>query len=228
MPERNNHHYDILKDSKLFEGVEMEDIPDVLSCLQAQERCYKKGETILHFGDSIRLAGIVLSGKAKVSFYDETITPITIKFLMPGDTFGQVAACETDFKSPIELTAVFDSRILLLDLYPILHGDKTSCHFYSKVSANLIRDLAEHSAFLNMRLRIIGQKRLRDKLKVYLSALPVSQGGCMQLPFSMTDLAAFLSADRSALYREIRCLKKEGILEWDNRTIRILKPEFEI
>ena len=132
MPERNNHHYDVLKDSKLFEGVEMEDIPDVLSCLQAQERCYKKGETILHFGDSIRLAGIVLSGKAKVSFYDETITPITVKFLMPGDTFGQVAACETDFKSPIELTAVFDSRIFLLDLYPILHGDKTSCHFYSK------------------------------------------------------------------------------------------------
>ena len=217
---------DLLSGNRLFRGIEEKDMPEVLSFLQAEERKFRSGEAIIRFGDSVRKAGVLLSGKARIVFYDEADNPITIKLLSAGDTFGHVAVCEGCCRSPFELVALSDCRILTLDLMPVIEGDADSCALFSRISSNLIKDISEHAAFLNMRLRIIGQKRIKDRLKVYLGALPREKDGSITISVSMTDLAAFLNMDRSALYREIRMLKKQGILIWDQRTVRILDKEY--
>ncbi|MBO4389580.1 MAG: winged helix-turn-helix domain-containing protein, partial [Lachnospiraceae bacterium] len=41
------------------------------------------------------------------------------------------------------------------------------------------------------------------------------------LPFSYTDLAGFLIADRSALMREIKNMKEEGLISEDGQRLRL-------
>ena len=42
----------------------------------------------------------------------------------------------------------------------------------------------------------------------------------------MSDLSLFLGTDRSILYKEINALKREGILDWNGRNVRILDHSF--
>ena len=43
-----------------------------------------------------------------------------------------------------------------------------------------------------------------------------------ELPFSLTDLAHFLSVDRSAMMREIRNLKDEGFIKKNGNKLTLL------
>ena len=61
------------------------------------------------------------------------------------------------------------------------------------------------SSFWNTLERILAQKRLRDRLKIYLQTLTPDEKGCYSLPYTRTELADFLCVDRSALSREL-CL----------------------
>ena len=44
------------------------------------------------------------------------------------------------------------------------------------------------------------------------------------IPFTMSDLADYLSVDRSAMMRELKKMKEDGILSSEKRMVRLL-PE---
>ena len=43
-----------------------------------------------------------------------------------------------------------------------------------------------------------------------------------RIPFSLTDLADYLSVDRSAMMRELKILKDEGFIEKSGNKIKLL------
>lgn len=71
---------------------------------------------------------------------------------------------------------------------------------------------------------ILGQRTLRQKLLTYFSYLNSQKGeNSFALPFSLTDCADYLAADRSAMMRELGRMKAEGILEMDGRKVTLLR-----
>lgn len=95
-----------------------------------------------------------------------------------------------------------------------------------QIALNLMQDFARRSLFLNQKIRIMGQKKLRDKLKIYFASFPGSESGSIHLPFSRTELAEYLYADRSALSRELSRMREEGLIDWTGREIHILDKNF--
>lgn len=49
-----------------------------------------------------------------------------------------------------------------------------------------------------------------------------NMGRTFQIPFSLTDLADYLSIDRSAMMRELKLLKEDGFIEKNGNSIRLL------
>ena len=49
-----------------------------------------------------------------------------------------------------------------------------------------------------------------------------AKSAVFSLPFSMVDLADYLSIDRSAMTRELKRMKDEGLVEMDRRQVRLL------
>ena len=84
-----------------------------------------------------------------------------------------------------------------------------------------MQEFARRLQFLNLRVRILSQRRLRDKIKVYLQTLPHTEEGLIHLPMNRNKLADFLYADRSALSRELSRMQEEGILEVKGRDLRL-------
>ena len=72
----------------------------------------------------------------------------------------------------------------------------------------------------------LGQKRLRDKLKLYLGSLNRSEDGYAHIPLSRTALSEFLYADRSAVSRELSRMKAEGMIELYRNHVRIIEKNF--
>ena len=60
-----------LSNTPLFHGIREDEIREMLSCLNAREKTYKKDETVFRSGSSITEIGLVLSGSVNivVNFY---------------------------------------------------------------------------------------------------------------------------------------------------------------
>ena len=62
-------------------------------------------------------------------------------------------------------------------------------------------------------------EELKDWLEEQLAAQ--AKASSFSLPFTMVDLADYLSIDRSAMTRELKRMKEEGLIEMDKRCVRL-------
>ena len=66
----------------------------------------------------------------------------------------------------------------------------------------------------NIRIEILSKRTTRDKLLAYFSFLSNwKTKRVFTIPFSYTDLADYLGIDRSAMMREIKTLKEDGVIK---------------
>ncbi len=210
----------------LFDGIPEERYPRLLERLKAKRACFRRDETILHIGDRSKTAGVVLSGCVALSFLDEGGNRVTVRQMGAHDVFGTELACLQGDASSLHLGAVSDCEILFLDFSVLMSDRSPLCPFRMKIVANLLRDFARQTQFLNRRLRVIGQKRLRDKIKICLQGLPADASGTIRLPFKRNEWADYLYADRSALSRELGRMSREGLISYHGRTIQVLDRDF--
>jgi len=217
-----NELYDVLGDCTLFSDIKTEHYEEVLDCLSARQREYPKGMSILNIGDKSRCAGIVLSGQITASLCDENGNAISVLHLKRGDTFGAEAACSTQKLCPVDITALTDCCVLFLNFDKLLNPEKSSCQHRLRLAVNLLQNFAAQTLSLDKKIRITSQKRLRDKIRLYLGYLELDDTDTVTIPFTRTALADYLSADRSAVTHELSLMEKEGLIKIDGRRIRIL------
>ena len=209
----------------LLDGIPREAYLQVLSFLQAVRRDYRKDSVILNMGDQHPLSGVVLRGTLEISLLDEPGGQINVNHVPEGRSFGMAMACAGGC-CPIRLRAVTDCTLLFFRYSALLEPQGELSLYEARVSANLLRQLADQTVFLNRRLRILGQKRLRDKIRLYLQDRKQGPDGTISVPFTRSEWAEFLAADRSALSRELGKLAEEGILQYDRHGVKILKQAF--
>ena len=118
------------------------------------------------------------------------------------------------------------SNMLYLDFDPLLLQQECACPHKAQVTANLLREMGRSALFLNQKMRILAQNRLRNRIKLYLQMLPVKPGGELHLDMGRGELADYLCVDRSALSRELGRMQKEGILAFQGQQVRILDQSF--
>ena len=76
---------------------------------------------------------------------------------------------------------------------------------------------------LNMRIELLSKRTIRDKLLAYFSLVSSrNMSKSFAIPFSLTDLADYLSVDRSAMMRELKILKEEGFIEKSGNRVTLL------
>ena len=74
-----------------------------------------------------------------------------------------------------------------------------------------------------MRIELLTKRSTRDKLLGFFSLLSTRNlSKSFELPFSLTDLADYLSVDRSAMMRELKLLKEDGFIEKIGNRITLL------
>lgn len=219
-------YIECFRESGLFEGISEDKYKNVLSCLDAKIADYNTGNSLVTEGDTNYLAGIVLSGGLEEFIYDENSTPVIIRRLAPGDIFGAELACSRSLASQFSLEATENSSVLLLDFGSLMSTNTLTCPCRMQVTANLLQELASQVNLFNVKVRILSQKKLRDKIKVFLQTQKMDENGIIELPFTRNKMAEFLYVDRSALSRELSRMRDENIILVNGMQITMVDKNF--
>ena len=87
-----------------------------------------------------------------------------------------------------------------------------------------VKSLSLNSQTMNQKITMVTQNTLRDNILIYLRQQAILQNNTtILLPISKKEWANFLGVQRPSLFREMKKLKEEGLIDIDNRLIRINK-----
>ena len=211
---------------QLFDGIPEDKYQNVLNCLHGEVRTIPRNTVLLRIGERQRRPGVVMSGTLGISLYSEDGNLLTIDRLSRGRVFGESLVCSMSEDSPIQIDALTETEVLYLDFDPLLLQQENGCPYRMRVTANLLREMGKGALFLNQKMRILAQNRLRNRIKVYLQGLPIASNGEIQLEMGRGEMADYLCVDRSALSRELGRMQKEGILTYQGQVVHILDSEF--
>ncbi len=101
----------------------------------------------------------------------------------------------------------------------------SNCGFHNTLSEYLPELILNKITDLNNRIELLTQRTTRDKLLMYFTLISTRKlSKTFELPLSLTDLADYLNVDRSAMMRELKLLKDDGLVDKiGNRIILLYK-----
>ena len=192
------------------------------NCSKAQIKEFKKGETITTYIEKRNQLCIIIHGEADLIRYDFYGQKTIIGHFGEYDTFGEVFY-PANTNNELFVVAKKNCKVLFY-IYDDLHNKcRKNCPFHSTLVSHLSELLLDKIVNLNMRVELLSKRNIRDKLISYfklLSSKTLSK--TITIPFSYTDLADYLSIDRSAMMRDIKTLIDAGIIEKKGNKIKLL------
>ena len=94
---------------------------------------------------------------------------------------------------------------------------------HKEFSEQIHKLIVEQVIDLNTRIELLTKKNIRDKLLAYFNLISSKDlRKSFTIPFSYTDLADYLSIDRSAMMRELSHLIEEGFIKKKGKRITLL------
>ena len=209
--------------SQLFEGITNEECARMFDCFGAREASYEAGQTICEFDGTQNAVGVLLSGSAELLRLDEDGDRTLLETLEEGGVFGEVLAFSGVGGDSTLLECRQDCRVLYLNYDQITKRCENACLHHSILVQNLFRLLSTKTLRLSERVEVLSRRSIREKLLCCFDQLARRAGqNTFTLPFSLSALADYISADRSAMMRELKKLKEEGVVQTENRRITIL------
>lgn len=200
----------------IFQGIEEPEIASLLQCLQATERTYQKGETILSEGSITENMGIVLSGMALISCGDIWGNTSVLGHVTPGSVFAEVYACIPGEPLLITVSAAEDTTVLFMNVGRILSTCTNACPFHTRLARNLLTVCAHKSLQLSQRILHTSSKSIRGRLMSYFSQCAKQTGNhIFHIPYNRQQLADYLGVDRSAMCHELSKMQKEGLISYE-------------
>lgn len=207
--------------TRLFDNIDKKEIPNILNNFKSQKKLYEKGNIIIDMGDKVEAIYIILNGKIEISKeYDDTRKNI-VNILESGEIFAEAMALSTNKISQITAISLSKSEILKINIKYIFDNnlEKNKNIFIE----NLLKIISDKNKFLSMKNDILSQKSLRSKIILYLEYMSnMQKSEKINIPYSRDKLAEFISADRSALSRELNRLAKEKMIELNGNKINII------
>ena len=203
----------------LFNNIKPEDKDKILLFLEANTLFYKKNTTILNSVRKENIIGIVQEGNIQITKTDYNGNTSIIEDLYESDIFG------FDFSSisNIEQNIITkeDSKITIIYFDDIINKE-LNYSYYNQFLKNLLIIMSSKINNANNRIEILSNKTIRNKLLAYFKIISKkNKSKIIYLPYSYTDLADYLGVDRSAMYRELKHLKEEGLIETKNKRITL-------
>jgi len=182
-------------------------------CEKAHVKEFEKNEIITTYIVNRNMIFIVLDGSADLLRYDFNGNQTIVEKFNKYDVFGEIFY-RINISNELFVKAREKSKILMFNYDIFERKCKKNCKFHEELLIGLPNLVLSKVSDLNLRIELLSQKTIRDKILSYFRILSQNSfSKTFTLPFSLTDLADYLSIDRSAMMREIKSLKEDGIIK---------------
>ncbi len=214
----------ISKKCLLFDGINSDKLPALMSLMGARQRRYMPGDIILHQYEHTEKLGVIIHGAVEALVYGMNGSQSLVSKLGVGDVFADFLAADGSYSSPVTLIACESATVLHIPFSSIIAPPSEMEKEGRKMLSNLVRVYAQKYFDLKNRLICVTKSTLREKI---CAALLLYGNGKKEvtLPYNREQLAQFLNSDRSALSRELSAMKSEGLIDYKKNIFVIHSAE---
>lgn len=200
-----------------FKKIKQKTINDLISAGEITRYSCRKGVTVHEQGTGCQGVDIVWSGKLTAYSLAANGSETIVFEFGKGNIVGANLLFGDQNTYPMNIYCIEDSIFFHISKGAIIELLKE----YGFVIP-FVKSLSSNSQGMNQKIAMYTRKSLRGNLMEYFTALSVDQNSkSIILPISKKQLADHLGVQRPSLFRELKRMKDEGLVEINNRTIRI-------
>mgnify|MGYP002311650987 FL=1 len=145
-----------------------------------------------------------------------------LEHLEAGGVFGEMLMFENVAGDSITVVAERPCRVWFMAASQVTKRCENACAHHSRMVENMFRLVADKATALSERVEVLSRRSIRDKLLRYFQLQAAKgHGPSFQLPFSLSALADYISADRSAMMRELKKMREEDLLSVHGRDVTL-------
>lgn len=219
-------HFEDLKKTKIFSLSTESECQAMMFCFKTRFKTFDKNERIVTQGEPMDDIVLIVKGSALVENIDSLGDISILMRVKKGGVYGLESAYAGDLVYKDTLIATEKSLVLFMNKRRVITPCDNRCPRHEIVIKNLMQIVAESNINLLDKITHMSKKTTRDKLLSYFNSLANKTGSnYFEIPFNKTELANFLSVDRSAMSTELSKMKEEGLIDFEKRQFRIIKKD---
>ncbi len=207
--------------ANIFDNISFKNKQKLLYSLKAETLNFRENSSILSLIKNDNIIGIILNGYIEIIRNDYSGNKTIIEELFDGDIFGTMISSLKNHE--FDIITKEETTIILIDYNQIINFKMNNKGYYNTFIKNLLQIIVNKTEEKNERIEILTKKTIRNKLLEYFNITSKKNGSRnIYIPFSYTTLANYLAIDRSAMSRELKYLKEEGLIETKGKRITLL------
>ena len=189
--------------------------------LEVHTYTFYKNEEILPTIKNGNIIGIIMQGFAQIVFIEYNGNEIIMENLYKESVFGtNISATNNE---NCQIIAKETTKVLVIDYNKLINPKNVKHLYYNVFLTNLFDIINIKFRDRNERIRILEKKQIRDKLLEFFEIkFKKTHSRVITLPFSLKDFADYIAVNRSAMFREIKSLKDDKIIDLKGRKITLL------
>ena len=220
---------EILKELKkiaLFKGFEDKELLSMMNCFSVELKEYEKNQTIIEQGQKVEKVVLLIRGEANVENIDIFDNQSIILNLKNGDFFGLEETYTDKIYFRDSLKSCEKTIVAMFDKTRFVFPCENNCPCHQKLLKRIINYSASRSLMLVDKIKHLSQRGIKEKVLSYLhSQSNIAGSTYFDIPFNKTELANYLSVERSALSTILKKKKKEGIIDFEKKRYHIKKTK---
>lgn len=214
-------NYDALCKCLLFKHCNKDELQELLSGIEFYIHTYNKGEFVISEEEHNAKIGIILLGAVEVQKVFPTGKMVTLNRLKTSEVFGLSTLFSYDSYYPTSIVSLTHSKVLFLSQKSVIELFNKEPEFLQQ----FLRFTSDRILFLNRKIEIFSFSTIREKITYFLfSEMKLQKSDqSIILPFAKRVWAEYLNIARTSLYRVLKEMKEEGIIDLKGRSITIKK-----
>ena len=189
--------------------------------LEVHTYTFNKNEEILPTIKNSNIVGIIMDGFAQIVFIEYNGNETIIENLYKDSIFGtNISATNNE---DCQIIAKETTEVLVIDYNKLINPKNIKHIYYNIFLNNLFEIINVKFREKNERIRILEKKQIRDKLLEFFEIeYKKKHSKVISLRFTLKDLADYIAVNRSAMFRELKSLKDDKIIDLKGRKITLL------
>lgn len=160
------NYIDNIKISSLFKSFTKDDLINLFSKIPYEIKKYHKGDIILSEDDSCDTLNLILDGIIEIQKIDSSGKVLSIAEFKKGDIFGEMLIFSDKNTSPINVIAKNNTIVLHINKISVIK----LCQSNSEFLLEFLRILSNKAMILNLKLKEVTLKTIRQKICEYILA----------------------------------------------------------
>lgn len=181
-------------------------------------RKYEKGQIIYLKNEICQTMDIIITGQVSVQKIDENGNVLTINVFSDRDILGAGLIFSSRNHYPMIVAAISKTTILHIKRELVLELCQSNVSFM----VALMKEISDTTIILTDKINAISLKTIRKCIIDFLKyEHHIQKSASIRLNISKKELAERLGIQRSSLSRELNKMRKDGLVEYDSRTITL-------